>query len=52
MAIIKRNQNSYNRFLSDERIKLNAYEQVKTLKFSSGFSKTMQYYLVTIGGAE
>lgn len=52
VAIIKRNQNSYNRFLSDERIKLNAYEQVKTLKFSSGFSKTMQYYLVTIGGAE
>ena len=49
-AIIGRNQNSYNRFLPDERVKLNSYEQVKTLEFSSGFSKTMQYYLVTIGG--
>ena len=51
-ALIKRNENYYNRYLNDERIKLNAYEQVKTLKFSAGFSKTMQYYLVTIGGDE
>ena len=49
-GLISRNQNFYNRFLNDERVKLNAYEQVKTLKFSSGFSKTMQYYLITIGG--
>ena len=49
-AIIGRNQNSYNRFLQDNRVKLNAYEQVKTLEFPSGFSKTMQYYLVAIGG--
>lgn len=49
-AIIGRNQNSYNRFLQDNRVKLNAYEQVKTLEFTSGFSKTMQYYLVAIGG--
>lgn len=51
-ALVSRNLNAYNRFLKDERIQLNAYEQVKTLKFSSGFSKTMQYYLVTIGGDE
>lgn len=51
-GLISRNQNFYNRFLNDERVKLNAYEQVKTLKFASGFSKTMQYYLVTIGGSE
>ena len=50
-AIIGRNQNSYNRYLKDDRIKLNSYEQVKTLPFSSGFSKTLYYYLVTIGGA-
>lgn len=51
-GLIRRNQNFYNRYLNDERVKLNAYEQVKTLMFPSGFSKTMQYYLVTIGGAE
>lgn len=50
-GIIARNASEYNRFLKDERIKLNAYEQTKTLEFPSGFSKTMQYYLVTIGGA-
>ena len=50
-GLISRNLNNYNRFLNDDRVKLFAYEQVKTLKFSSGFSKTMQYYLVTIGGA-
>ena len=49
-GLIARNLNSYNRFLNDERVKLFAYEQVKTLAFSSGFSKIMQYYLVTIGG--
>ena len=48
-GLIRRNVGSYNRFLADDRVKLNAYEQVKTLEFSSGFSKTMQYYLVAIG---
>lgn len=51
-GIIRRNIGSYNRYLADERVKLNAYEQVKTLVFSSGFSKTMQYYLVAIGGED
>lgn len=50
-GLIKRNLNQYNRFLHDERIQLNAYKQTKTLKFSSGFSKTLNYYLVAIGGA-
>lgn len=51
VGIIRRNANSYNRYLQDDKIKMNAYEQVKTLQFPSGFSKTLQYYLVTIGGA-
>lgn len=51
-GLIKRNISQYNRYLPDERIKLNAYESVKTLEFPQGFSKTMQYYLVTIGGGE
>ena len=50
VGIIRRNISNYNRYIADERIKLNAYEQVKTLVFPSGFSKTMQYYLVAIGG--
>ena len=48
-GIIRRNIGTYNRYLADERVKLNAYEQVKTLVFSGGFSKAMQYYLVAIG---
>lgn len=51
-AIIKRNMTQYNRYLPDERIKLNAYESIKTLEFSSGFSKTLNYYLIAIGGAD
>ena len=51
VGIIARNQNSYNRFLNDDRVKLNSYEQVRTLEFPSGFSKSMNYYLITIGGA-
>lgn len=50
-GLIRRNINSYNRYLHDEHIKLNAYESNKTLLFPQGFSKAMQYYLVTIGGA-
>ena len=49
-GLIRRNLNQYNRYLQDDRIKVNAYESVKTLEFSSGFSKTMNYYLVTVGG--
>lgn len=50
-GLIGRNLNQYNRFLPDNRVKLNSYESVKTLEFSSGFSKTMSYYLIAIGGA-
>lgn len=51
-GLVRRNIRSYNRYLADERVKLNAYEQVKTLVFSGGFSKTMQYYLVAIGSED
>ena len=51
-GLIKRNMTQYNRYLPDERIKLNAYESIKTLEFSSGFSKTLNYYLIAIGGAD
>lgn len=51
-GLIRRNMNQYNRYLPDERVKVNAYESVKTLEFPSGFSKTLQYYLVTIGGED
>lgn len=50
-ALLARSQSMYNRYLPDNKVKLNAYEQVKILEFSSGFSKTQNYYLITIGGA-
>lgn len=50
-ALIARSQSTYNRYLADNRVKLNSYEQVKILEFTSGFSKTQNYYLITIGGA-
>lgn len=51
VALIGRSQSGYNRYLADNRVKLNAYEQVKRLEFPTGFSKTQHYYLITIGGA-
>lgn len=50
-ALLARSQSMYNRYLPDNKVKLNAYEQVKILEFTSGFSKTQKYYLITIGGA-
>ena len=50
-GLIKRNLNNYNRYLPDEKVKLYSYESVKTLEFPSGFSKTMNYYLIALGGA-
>lgn len=49
-ALLGRSQSGYNRYLADNKVKLNAYEQVKRLEFTSGFSKTLNYYLITIGG--
>lgn len=49
-GLIGRNLNQYNRFLPDNRVKLNSYESVKTLEFSGGFSKDLKYYLIAIGG--
>ena len=50
-ALVTRSQSSFNRYLPDGKVKLNAYEQVKCLEFPTGFSKTLNYYLITIGGA-
>lgn len=49
-ALIRRSANNYNKYLFDDKVKTNSYEQVKTLELSSGFNKTLSYLLCTIGG--
>lgn len=50
-AIIKRSSSQYNTFLQDEQMPLQSYETYKTFQFPSGFSKSMNYLLLTVGGA-
>lgn len=50
-AIVARGESGVNPYLPDNNLKRLAYEQVKTLEFSQGFSKSLKYYLVAIGGA-
>lgn len=50
-AVIERNANVYNKYLNDVSFKTYAYKNTRTLKFPSGFSKTLNWLLITIGGA-
>ena len=49
VANVNRSSSKYNKYINDT-IPRASYEEVKTLQFSSGFNKSMQYLLVTIGG--
>lgn len=48
-AIIERNSNNVNTYLPDPERKITAYKTSHAIKFSSGFSKTLNYYLLTTG---
>lgn len=48
-AIIARNSNNINPYIKDNEQQITAYNTVHTLTFSSGFSKTLNYYLLAIG---
>lgn len=50
-AVIERNANVYNKYLNDVSFKTYAYKNTRTLKFPSGFSKSLEWVLITIGGA-
>lgn len=50
-AVIERNAQVYNKYLNDVSFKTYAYKNTRTLKFPTGFSKTLNWILVTIGGA-
>lgn len=39
-----------NYYISDSKMKFNAYENVRTLEFSSGFNKTTQQFFLAIAG--
>ena len=49
IANVNRSASKYNKYINDS-IPQASYEEVKTLQFSGGFNKSMQYLLVTIGG--
>lgn len=48
-AIIARSANSSNPYIRDSQQVVTAYKTTHTLAFSSGFSKTLNYYLLAIG---
>lgn len=48
-AIIERNASIVNPYIKDNEQRVTAYNAVHTLPFSSGFSKTLNYYLLAIG---
>lgn len=50
-AVIERNANIYNKYLNDTSFKTYAYKNTRTLMFPTGFSKTLDWILITIGGA-
>ena len=49
-AVIARNANKYNKYLNDTSFKTYAYKNTRTLKFPTGFNKTLNWLLVAIGG--
>lgn len=49
IASVVRSASNYNRYIRDN-IPCASYEQVKTMQFSKGFNKNLNYLLVAIGG--
>ena len=48
-AIIDRTGSNYNTYLPDSQIKVTAYNNIYRLESTSGFSQSLNYYLLTIG---
>lgn len=53
-AIVARSSQTYNKYLQDRAFKIYSYKNTRTLKFTggTGFSKTLDFVLVTIGGPD
>lgn len=47
-CVVERSASRYNKYLNDN-VPVAAYEQIKTLQFSNGFSKSLNYLLITTG---
>lgn len=50
-AIIDRTGSNYNTYLSDPEVKITSYTNIHRLEATSGFSQSLKYYLLTVGGA-
>ena len=49
-AILNRSETSYNRYLNDDNLHLNAYKRVQTKKFNNSFSAVSTPILIVTGG--
>lgn len=49
-GVIKRQEKEYDMYLNDTMFKTEAYDQISTLEFPSGFSNTNNFLLVVCGG--
>lgn len=48
-GVIRRNENLYNLYLDDNEFKVYNKEDIDTFQFPSGFSKSLEYVLATVG---
>lgn len=49
-AIIDRTGNQYNTYLTDSELKVTSYTNIHRIESTSGFSQSLNYYLLTVGG--
>lgn len=48
-AIITRNASTVNTYIPDNKMKITSYTTVNTIKATSGFSNSLNYYLLAVG---
>lgn len=50
IAVLNRSETSYNRYLNDDNLHINAYKRVQTKSFSNSFSAVSTPILIVTGG--
>ena len=51
-GIVERTGSSFNSYLNDPEMMITAYTTQNTIEATSGFSQSLNYYLLTIGGTQ
>lgn len=51
-AIINRNEYVFNLYQNDERMRLYAYDSIRTVQFPSGFDFSKQHFILGIAGSD